>query len=284
MRTGFPVLAAACALIAAFGCGSREGDLPSNDGTPSVLGGDKRVRDVVDPAVPGHAERVDQVQAISGAVVVAVDTYDEARTGRSQGTIYVQDLGSSAPFSGVSLFAATVNPGSIRVRPGDVVDLRGRYTETATIGATVTFPPGSVLPQISQPIATFRYETQAPTPVVVSAADLTDFATGRQWLGMLVEVHDVVLQRDAVRSTESGGRLSVDVTPRDEDQAFGCNVPFPKPVSMTNDLFDVAGWSESLPSPLVAETRIRRLVGVVGFFCNLRIAPRSPADIEVETP
>lgn len=264
-------------LVGLVSCSSSGGggDPHSNNGVPPVGGKDKRIKDVADPGVEGHADLVATSQAVSGAIVIAVDAFDETQNGKSIGTIYVQDLGSKDPYSGITLFAPTFNPGNLAVSPGDVLDMRGKYTEAKTIGATVTFAPGSVLPQISQPVATFRYETQVPEPVDIDAADLADFAKGRRWMGMLVRVKNVTLQKDAnaVEAAKNSGRITVDLSPAVPGAAKGCDAPFPKPASLTNDLFDVAAMN------LTKGTTLKSVVGVVGFFCNLKIAPRSPADI-----
>jgi hypothetical protein len=254
-------------------CGSAEGDPHSNDGVPPVGGKDKRIRDVADPGVEGHAGLVKTTQSVSGAIVIAVDAFDETQNGRSAGTIYVQDLGSKEPYSGITLFAPTFNPGNLAVSPGDVLDLRGQYTESTTIGTTVTFAPGSVLPQISQPVATFRYETKVPDPVDIDVADLADFTKGRRWLGMLVRVKNITLEADA--KNDKNLRVAVDLTPKPQGATNSCTAPFPKPASLTNDLFDLAAMG------LTQGTTIKSIVGVVGFFCNLKLAPRSKADLEL---
>ena len=247
------------------------GDPHSNNGIPPVGGKDKRIKDVADPGVEGHADLVATTQTVSGAIVIAVDSFDETQNGKSLGTIYVQDLGSKDPYSGITLFAPTFNPGNLAVSPGDVLDMRGKYTEATTIGTTVTFAPGSVLPQISQPVATFRYETQVPEPVDVDAADLADFSKGRRWLGMLIRVKNVALQ--AAATADSNGRVAVNLSAPVPGAANKCDAPFPKPASLTNDLFDVASMS------LTKGTTLKSVTGVVGFFCNLKLAPRSKADI-----
>lgn len=247
------------------------GDPHSNNGIPPVGGKDKRIRDVADPGLDGHADLVSTTQAVSGAIVIAVDNFDETKNGKSIGTIYVQDLGSKEPYSGITLFAPTFNPGNLAVSPGDVLDMHGQYTEAKTIGTTVTFAPGAVLPQISKPVATFRYETQVPEPLDIDAADLADFTKGRRWMGMLVRVKNVTLQKDA--AADSNGRVTVDLSQAAAGAAKGCDAAFPKPASMTNDLFDVASMN------LKQGQTLKSITGVVGFFCNLKIAPRSPADI-----
>jgi hypothetical protein len=260
--------------VAAASCGSDGGggDPHSNPGIPAPGGKDKRIKDVADPGVDGHAGFVSQVQQISGAVVVAVDKFDETADGKSKGTIYVQDLGSKDPYSGITLFSPTFNPGNLSIGPGDVLDLNGQYTESQNIGATVTFAPGVVLPQISKPVATFRYETQVLDPVDIDVNDLADFTKGRRWLGMLVRVKNVTLQQDAA-PTPTSNRVSAALTAG----SFGkCDAPFPKPPTLINALFDLEALG------LKKGTTIASITGVVGFFCNIQLAPRSPADIVVQ--
>lgn len=262
------VVLASFASLAA--CGTQAGDPHSNAGVPPPGGKDLRIKDVGDPSVPAHKDYLAGPVAISGAMVIAVDKFDETANGKSTGTIYVQDLGSKDPFSGITLFAPSFNPGNLSVGPGDVLDLNGQYTEAQTIGSTVTFAPGSVLPQISKPVATFRYETQVPDPVDIDVNDLADFTKGRRWMGMLVRVKDITLSADAIN--DKNGRVSVNLT---AGNGGSCTTPFPKPPSLVNALFDIDGLG------LKAGTKISSLTGVVGFFCNLQLAPRTPADIVV---
>jgi hypothetical protein len=258
----------------ALSCSSENGDPHSAHGVPPASGDGKRIRDLRDPSVPGQAEQVGASHSVTGAVVIAVDSFDETGGGAT-GTIYVQDL-VSAPFSGLTLFAPTFNPGNLRVGPGDVLDMRGEYQELKQIPSTppVIFAPGAVLPQIVRPVATFRYETRLPTPVDIDVNDLADYAKGRQWLGMLVRVKNVELQEDALPESERSGRLAVDLLPRAPNAQNACDAPFPKVPELTNDLFNLASLG------LTKGTKLKSVVGVVGFFCSMKLAPRSPADIE----
>jgi len=247
------------------------GDPHSNNGVPPVGGKDKRIRDVADPGVEGHADLVKTTQAVSGAVVIAVDSFDETQNGKGTGTIYVQDLGSKEPYSGITLFAPTFNPGNLAVSPGDVLDLRGQYTEASTIGTTVTFAPGSVLPQISQPVAKFRYETQVPEPLDIDINDLTDFTKGRRWLGMLVRVKDVTIEDKPF--TGATGHTSVALTPAIPGSQNACDAPFPKVATIVNDQISLDEFA------FKKGDKVKSIVGVVGFFCSLKIAPRFKTDI-----
>jgi hypothetical protein len=258
-------------------CGTSGGDPHSNAGVPPVGGKDKRIKDVSDPSADNHKDFLAAATPISGAIVLAVDKFDETADGKSKGTIYVQDLGSKDPYSGITLFAPSFNPGNLSVAAGDVLDLNGQYTESKNIGTTVTFAPGVVLPQISKPVATFRYETQVPDPVDIDVNDLADFGKGRRWLGMLVRVKNVTLQQDAASVTTASGTNSGRVSAALTAGTGGkCDAPFPKPPTLINALFDLEALG------LKQGTHIASIVGVVGFFCNIQLAPRSPADIVVQ--
>jgi len=254
--------------------GESGGDPHSNNGVPPPGGKDKRIRDLRNPETPDQKALVDTIQAVSGALVIAVDNFDETGDGRSTGTIYVQDIGSKDPYSGISLFSPTFSPGNLRVSAADVLDLRGMYQENQT--RPVTFAPGAVLPQIAQPVATFRYEASVPEPIDIDLNDLLDYQKGSRWFGMLVRVKNVTLAEGAGRGNENNGRLAVNLLPPLPNSAGNkCDSPFPKVPEMTNDLFDVSTLD------LKAGTTIKSLVGVVGYFCNLKILPRSAADIQL---
>jgi hypothetical protein len=171
---------ALCAVSASLvGCGSRDGDAPLDAGPPTPLGNGSRIRDVADPN--GNAHNVNGSVTITGATFMWIDTFDETANGKSRGTVYLQDVGSTDPYSGVSLFSPTYNPASLKPAPGDVLDLTGTYQENASIG-TAHFTAPDVLPQISKPIIKPRFEYVVPTPRVVDATDLNDFGKGRPWM------------------------------------------------------------------------------------------------------
>lgn len=266
---------AALAALALGGpsCASRDGDQPASSGAPPPAGKDLRIRDVTDPTKADHPTFVNNSVAVSGAAVTIIDTFDETGNGKSSGTIYVQDMGSKEPYSGTSLFAPSFIPGNLKVGPGDVLDLKGIYQENANIG-TAKFAPGAVLPQLARPTATFRLELASPTePVEIDVNDLADFEKGRRWLNMLVTVKNVKVLQPVNRDEQNNGRLSAELLPKPQGAANACDSPFPKPPTLTNELFDLG----SLDIP--AGTTLTSLTGVVVFFCNLHIAPRSAADI-----
>ncbi len=248
--------------LALSACGGTGGDPPSQKVLGPPVGDGKRIREVADPAIPDRPKPGTNV-TVTGASVVAVDTFDETRTGRSRGTIYVQDLGSSEPYSGIGLFATTFIPGDLRVAPGDVLDLRGEYQENTAIG-TAKFPDGHVLPQLARPVAQFRYEFKSPTPREIDINDLNDYAKGRRWIGMLVTVKNVKLDGGL---SDNAGRVTGFLLPK------GSGPDDRNRPTVTNELHDLR-TDAAAPGQTFAS-----ITGVVTYFFNLHIAPRSAADL-----
>ncbi|MEO8798196.1 MAG: hypothetical protein ABI551_09945 [Polyangiaceae bacterium] len=250
---GLLALAVGSSLVA---CGSRDGDQPVQV-KPNPIGTGVHIRDVVDPSKNMAGSTV----SISGAVVLTTDTFDETGDGKSRGTVYVQDIGSSVPFSGVSLYSPVFVPSSLRAVPGDTLDLVGQYVTVSSIG-TAVFSNGEVLPQLSKPTAYFRYEYKTPDPVVINLSDLEDYNLGFQWENMLVTVKNVVLCDGLANSK---GRVTGGLA---TDCASSTGAP-----TMSNELM-----------PLDASTygpgaRFTSVTGVVTWFFNFHIAPRSQADL-----
>ena len=233
------------------------GDPNSASAPPPPAGKDLRLKDVNDPSNPEHANYVKSGSvAVSGVTVIAVDTYDETGSGKSTGTIYVQDLGSKAPYAGTSLFAPSFVPGNLHVGAGDVLDLRGGYQENANIG-TAIFAPGAYLTQFARPTATFRLELANDVePTDIDLADLQNYDTGRKWLNMLVRVKAPVQQQDISKSKETGGRLSITLLPKAPKESSKCQDPFPKAPTLTNELFDVG--SVEVPRPAATAAPLAR--------------------------
>lgn len=263
LRSLFVSFLAMTPLFGTSACSSGgDGDAPVRIVLGPPVGDGKRVREVANPDVPGRPGPGANV-SVSGVTVVAVDTFDETKNGRSRGTIYVQDLGSVEPYSGIGLFSPTFIPGDLRVAAGDVLDLRGEYQENTAIG-TAVFPVGQVLPQLARPVAQFRYDFRPPDPVEIDIKDLNDYATGRRWIGMLVTVKNVTLD-GAV--SENSGRVTGFLVPK------GSTPDDRNRPTVTNELFDLAATQ---PAPNQAYASI---TGVVTYFFNLHIAPRSAADL-----
>jgi hypothetical protein len=258
-------------LFCLLSCSSQDGDPPVNKGVPPAEGKELRIRDVRDPGSEKKAQHL-QVVSVSGVRVIAVDQHDETANGRSRGTIYVQDLlpDGKVGYAGISLFAPEFIPGNLRVGAGDVLDMRGTFQQNQNIG-TAVFAPGATLDQLSRPVATFRYEDKPAQPVLIDINDLADYEKGRRWMSMLVKVENVEIQ-GAVFESGNQPRVSVGLTPG--DTGASCEDPFPKTPTLTNELANLNELD------IRGKTQVKSVTGIVTYFCNLHIAPRSIADVE----
>ena len=136
------------ASIGALGaCSSQQNDQATDAGGGEPLGTGLRIKQVMDPTSKAHPLTTTATVNISGASFVWLDTYDETHDGKSIGTVYLQDVGSNAAYSGASLYEPTYIPSNLKPAPGDVLDPSGEYDAQANIG-TATFPPGELLIQI----------------------------------------------------------------------------------------------------------------------------------------
>jgi len=111
----------------------------------------------------------------------------------------------------------------------------------------------------------FRYEGVAPEPKEVDLADLEKFDDGRKWISMLVTVKDVFAASPVVIDPASG-RASLTLTKKMPGSGLSTAV------TITNELIPLTAGSISVGQQLT-------VTGVVTFFSNLHIAPRSGADI-----
>ncbi len=195
---------------------------------------------------------------IDRAVVVAIDNFDETRDGKGRGAVYVQDVSSNAPYSGVSLYRPTLMPASATPAPGDVFALTGgKYQENTTIGTTVVFPAGQYLPQLSYAAGAFAFEYVPPPPAEITPAVLADWDTGKGYIGMLVKLTNVSI---ASWKDDGKGRIT-------GAMASGSNAP-----AMSNELMD-------LGQSVQARSTFKSVTGVVTYFFSLKVAPRSSADL-----
>jgi hypothetical protein len=254
-------------ILAFLAACSASGD-PPQQANPNPLGDGKRLRDVQDKTknACGAQPCAGQSVNITSVVVTAVDNFDETKNGKSRGTIFVQDADIAGPYAGVSMYAPTFVPANLRLAPGDVVNVNGQYVEQQTIGSTVNFAP-DFLPQMNKPQVTQSFETVLPQPLVVPLSDLDSFDNGgRKWIGMLVTVLDVTVPGAMV--TDSSGRVSTPLTAT----ANG--------VKINNELWDLQVWNGSnTANSFPPGTHFKSITGIVDYFFNIFIAPRSMADL-----
>lgn len=266
------------ALLFLAACGSNEdGDLAKVPGSPpGVLGNGSRLSDLNDPAKPRPAPGAEVF--VSGVAVVAVDTYDETQNGSGAGNIYVQDVataGAPPPYGGITLFDASFNPPSLRVAPGDVVDVRGAYEEFPGPPGSL-FEPGETLPEIVGGSITLRFEYAVPEPIVVPIEDFASYETGRKWIGMLVKVENVVAAGDLYCGPAPSSGSACDVPGRRHSIELTVPGVADGLPTVTNALSDIKQSGVAL----TAGTEYASIVGIAQYFFNFSIAPRSAADIQ----
>ena len=253
--------ASACFLILFAAACALDGDPPAPY-TPSPLGNGLRIHDVENPSSKAYAPNT--TVDVTSIVVNWVDSYDETHDGKSVGTVYVQDVGSVAPYSGISVYSPSYVPSDLRVLPGDVIDFIGPYQEVTNIGSA-TFPTGQTLPQLAKPVGTFRYEFETSPPALIQLSDLNDYTKGRQWEGMLVTISDAYLGE--VQIDNSGFRITYPLL------AHAGDVPINSNVAISNELYGINRTS------FTSGQHFQSVTGVVTWFFSYHIAPRSPADL-----
>ena len=236
--------------------------------TATPLGNGLRIHDIQNPASPHYSPN--KSVNVTSIVVNWLDTYDETQDGKSVGTVYVQDVGSTVPYSGMGVFEPSYVPSDLRVLPGDVIDFVGPYQEVTNIGSAM-FPTGQVLPQLAKPVGNFRYEFETAPAVAVSLDDLNDYAKGRQWEGMLVTVTDVYTAEAQCAPdpscNSSSDRITFPVL------SVAGTVPNANNVAISNELY-----AASKPV-FAAGTHFQSVTGIVTWFFSYHIAPRTPADL-----
>ncbi len=238
--------------------------------TPDPLGSGLRIAQVQNPSSPDY--HVNESATLTSTVVTWLDTFDETHDGKSIGTLFIQDIGSTAPYAGIDVYEPNYVPASLTVLPGDVLDFVGPYQEAPNVG-TATFDPGTFLPQLSKPVGTFRYQFVPPAPVVITAADLLgttpNFASARKWENMLVTINDVVI---AAGST-SEGRVTYLMGDASGDSGGSISA---SAVAISNEEYNLG------PTDFPAGTHFKSVTGLVTWFFTFHVAPRTAADLVVQ--
>lgn len=254
--------------VALVACSSLTGDPPSKP-TADPLGDGLRIAQVQDPSSPDYKPNTNA--NITSAVATWLDTFDETHDGKSIGTLYIQDVASTAPYSGIEVYEPNYVPASLTILPGDVLDFAGPYDESPNVGSA-TFDPGTFLPQLSKPVGTFRYEFVPPPPAVVTTEELVgtdaNFKSARKWLGMLVTIHDVII----AAGTSSSGR----VTYLMGDATVDGGGITSSSVAISNENYDLG------PMDFPAGTHFSSVTGLVTWFYSFHVAPRTAADLVVQ--
>ncbi|CAN93802.1 MULTISPECIES: hypothetical protein [Sorangium] len=270
--SALPLIAAAAPLLGA--CGGGDGDAPAIP-LADERGGGARVAEIVgdaawlDPedeesrrcAVP-RARRAH----VTGAALVAVDSFDETGEG-ARGNHYVQDSADEpVPYSGMTIFQPAFDPPDLRLVPGDVVDVLGELTEFLGPSAG-RFGGCRTLPELGGTMS-FRFEDRPAVPIRVPLDDLGGYASARPYIGMLVRVEGVRITGDP-SSRDGRYAASIDV---------GAGVRPADVPRISNELYDL----EREGPPLADGASFRSVTGVLTYFYGFKIAPRCPADFQLE--
>lgn len=263
--------------VAALGaCSSPSADPPAQY-TPNPLGNGSRIAQVLDPSSDTHKQAISNPNgvdvSVSSVVVAWIDTFDETKDGKSKGTVYIQDVGSTSPYSAITLYQPNYVPASLRPQPGDVLDVTGPYQElghigTAQFGSTPDGKTPLTLPQLAKPVGNFRYEFRSPEPVTIQLSDIdqVNYLTGRKWEGMLVTVNDVWV----AGGVNLSGRVTYDMGAGAGGADAGVSGTA---AAISNELYNLG------PNDFPSRTHFKSVTGFVTWFYSYHIAPRSPADL-----
>jgi hypothetical protein len=249
------------ALVACRGGGGDDGDdTPDPDGPP--VGGVVTIQEVQSDTMPSGTSI-----ELEGVVVVAID-----ELGRGAGDFFVSEPEGGA-FSGVKVFGAPLEMVAA-LTPGDVVNITGAIkheacTEAAPCG-TVVFDNGAGITEVigqeqGSLIVTKVGTGPLPTPTTVDAKAIAALPSREE--------------RDAEWEKYEGVFVKVvNARQLSDIGTFGSN---PQPDATE---FRVTGFARvqsalvALPQTSVAGTCYESITGVVDFFFNYIIAPRSADD------
>lgn len=245
------------------GCSSGGGDLNALHENPKLLG-----TPIADQAAPGKRLQDNQTITARGVVVVAIDNYDDSGQG-AVGDIYVQDPVQTGPkgtpWSGLRLYRPTKNPPDLELVPGQGVDLVGTFVAFPGPPGATPFGEGILVPQASGAALSLTYEGRAPEPIDLTPADIKDPKTGMQYASRLVRFRDVVLTADF-----KGARPEAAIYDTSGDFVLGAKL-YPVHLDKTVGGGDVPK----------ATLKLKSVTGVLDYFYNFKLCPRSRADIEL---
>jgi hypothetical protein len=250
-----PVLFA-FAVLSVSACSSGGGDLNNLVEKPKPLG-----NPIAKQAAPESRLPDGQTIRAQGVIVVAVDNYDDNGLG-AVGDIYVQDPvqtgAKGTPWSGLRLYRPTKNPPDLELAPGQGVDLVGEFVAFPGPNGSTPFGDGILVPQASNASLTLTYEAKPPEPIDITPADIADPVTGMQYASRLVRMHDVVLTADF-----AGARPEAKIY-----DTAGKTVLSAKLYPVHKDATIKSGVT------------LKSVTGVLDYFYNFKLCPRSAADIE----
>jgi hypothetical protein len=250
----FATLLSSFAIVFAFGCRGGDDDGGGSDGGRNDGNqGGMTIQQIQTPPGPGVGSPVE----LHGVVVTAVD-----RFGGRQGGFYVEEPGGG-PYSGVFVF--TGNTSAVAgLEPGDEVSITGAVVDEF---ALMTDTSGRKLTEVADPTGGMMTITETgtaalPAPMVIDPRTLVDDDTeqseAEKWESVLIQLANVAV---------TGA---------------------PRPVSMTDPTlkemritgpFRVGSSLVDLPDTIAVDTCYASMTGVVDYFFDYRLLPRSAADL-----
>ncbi len=250
MRRFFSVLL--IALIALAGCREDKKKKPVNNNNNNTNNTNNNTGDTIFMVQdPSHSHFINDGETVNlqRKIVTAVDKY-----GSRTGSFWISES-NVGPYSGVQVFNTdTQSAWWTDLKVGDLVNVYGTkmeysYRDPDTNEDLFEDPLTEIVDATVQVLG-----SGTPlSPVDIDAADLNSVATGEQWEGVLVRLNNVRVTR--VR--DRGSRYEV--------YLYGST-------KAQDDLMDVSLINEG--------ACLSRLTGVVTYFFDYYVMPRSAADIE----
>ena len=222
---------------------------------------------------PGDATCPQSCPSLSanGAIVVAIDAYDETGDGKSIGNIYIQDASQPAPrgtpYSGITLFRAQRIPSDLPLHPGDGVDVDGTYQPFPGPASGAFAVP---LPEVVNGSLKLAYEGcpsrcyRPPTPIDVTADDFKDPKAGFAFVGRLVRMQNVTV-------------TGVFAMPRQEAAIDGSADSKSAKLVAAGQFISLV---DAKAPAIVPGKTYKSVTGLLNYFYNFKLCPRSLADIE----
>ncbi len=237
--------------ILVAGC---RGDEPSDTADAAVpdavvvtCADDRNIQDVQDISMPAGTP-----VALCGVVVTAVD-----RFGDRQGHVWVMEPGGGE-YSGVMIYVDTDNTSvSDGIEVGDLVDITGVKDEFAlnedTSGRTLTEIVANGSGQLT---ITKVGDGVVPDPMLLDPRDLAaSDDEAEKWEGVLVKFESVGVNSAPFNDTENGS------------------------MSLTGPFYARASLTPFDPNQIAVNDCLAETVGIVDYFFNYQLLPRSAADI-----
>ncbi len=269
----------ALGLLAFAACSSKDGGGDLDNLEPHTTFKANPIAEMNDPAKQIYCEGKcptgvpcqKQCPALSarGVVVVGVDNFDERGDGSAIGNIYVQDAVQTGPkgtaYSGLTLFRSQKVPSTLAVVVGMGVDVGGKYQPFP--GPKNDFPPGVVLPEVDNGAISQAFEGYPPVPIEITLAELgttKDYKPGMAYVGRLVTIKNVT--------------LSSSFDPKYKEAAMdGTSSTSGSLINIASQLFDLQN-----PAGPAAKsgTKYKSVTGVLNYFYNFKLCPRTAADLE----